>query len=468
MQSARGYRPRSVPFGPWLVLLLAIAPALAVRAEENVTPPPTTPRQSGQSAARYDPHAGVNPNGRIPRVDLPSDIAHPERWRYIPEGRLKPGNMFDRFLVSSFVGPIFFFDEEVGFGGGVAVTDIDFRDQRRREWAGMFFSMTTEGQQRYSVEWQRWLHHRELDGGGVVREGRSFLLGEVGYRRTLTRRFFGLGPETRKSDESDFVDELTLGSFGFEMSVPDPGSSWVIGASLAGQHTNISRGRVDDVDDTIDSFPELFEDGDSRDLMWVSGSLRYDTRDSVAQPYRGWVIGADADAAVVQDKGNAGVLTTVFASVVFPLPPLFHAGGDADEENPPTDTLGLGARLQWVNGDLPFWALPSLGGTDTLRGFVPHRWTGRAVWHAAAEYRFWFVPRGFKVTDSIRIERVGAALFVEAGTVEHRLDRLETAHVKWSGGVGMRFALERTTVFRIDLGISDDGANLALDTGLTF
>ena len=54
----------------------------------------------------YDPWEGIDPNGRIPKADFPKDIEHPERWRYIPEGRIKPGNPFQRFLVSSFIAPL--------------------------------------------------------------------------------------------------------------------------------------------------------------------------------------------------------------------------------------------------------------------------------------------------------------------------------------------------------------------------
>ena len=75
-------------------------------------------------------------DGRIPAVEKP--VKHPERWRYIPEGRIKPGNVFERFLISSFIAPFIFRDTDVGFGGGLALTDIDFREQRRREFLGLF------------------------------------------------------------------------------------------------------------------------------------------------------------------------------------------------------------------------------------------------------------------------------------------------------------------------------------------
>src|SRR5581483_2684683 len=89
----------------------------------------------------------------------------------------------------------------------IALTDIDFREQRRQEFLGAFFTYTTEGQQRYRAIWRHWLHHRNLPGGGVILEERSFLDGFGGYQKTLTRRFFGIGPDTRPSAESSYTDE---------------------------------------------------------------------------------------------------------------------------------------------------------------------------------------------------------------------------------------------------------------------
>ena len=43
-----------------------------------------------------------------------------------------------------------------------------------------------------------------------------------------------------------------------------------------------------------------------------------------------------------QSDGSLGAILTAYGSVAFRVPPLFHSGGDAREENPPTDTIALG------------------------------------------------------------------------------------------------------------------------------
>ena len=196
------------------------------------------------NSVSFDPWQGIDKDGRIPSIEKPADLKHPERWRYIPEGRLKPGNILRRFIVSSFIAPLIFHDSDVGFGGGVAITDIDFREQRRREFAGLFLSQTVEGQQSYTAVWRRWLHHREVPTGGVFQEERSFLKAWAGYEKSLTRRFYGFGAGTDDGDETSYTDQTAFGRFGFERAVPDPGDDLVIAASLRGEWHSLSDGEV--------------------------------------------------------------------------------------------------------------------------------------------------------------------------------------------------------------------------------
>ena len=411
---------------------------------------------------------GIEASGRIPKAKMPPGLKNPDRWRYIPEGRIVEGNFLERFLVTSFIAPIFFFERDIGAGGGVGVTDFDFRQQRRQEWAGIFGSYTTEGQQRYAVAWKRWIDHEDLPDGGVIQEERSFYDGALSYSRTLSRRFFGLGDNTRESSETDYTDQALRFGGTIHKSFPDPGSDPVFSLGFRFENHHLSRGGLDSKPNTKDVFVELFEEADTHDSFWLSGSLRYDTRDSQHNPYEGFSIGIAADSAPAQTHGDVGAVFSAFATGVIEVPGLFHDGGDADEENPPTDTVGAAVFVRDTVGNLPFFALPSLGGSNTLRGFIENRWTGESAWHAALEYRFWMLPRGIRFTDHIRIERVGLAPFVEVGTVDDELDEVFRASIKSSYGVGFRLSFERTVLLRADLGFSEDGLNFTFGFGLTF
>jgi outer membrane protein assembly factor BamA len=456
---------------PLCVLLILIflqsATCSLLFAEDTILPEKEAYTEKSRKL-QYDPYAGIDRDGRIPKVELPDDIKNPERWRYIPEGKIKPGNLFQRFLVSSFIVPLFFHEKDIGTGAGVAITDVDFRQQRRREFAGIFLSYTTEGQQRYSLLWQRWLHHRDLATGGVALEERSYIRGRIGYEKTLTRRFFGFGPDTEADDETSYTEEIGWTYLLVQQSVPGPGDDIVYELSIKGEKHNLDEGRVSGVPSTDEEYPVLFEKGDDYDILWLDGYLRYDTRDSQHIPYSGWMLEGGADVAPLQSNEDTAAIFTVNSSGVLKVPGLFHDSGDKDEEHPPTDTVAIGAMVQWTEGKLPYWAMPSLGGRNTLRGYIRNRFTGRALWHASAEYRFWTVPRGIRITDTVRVERLGAAAFYDIGTVSDDLDDLWSATVHDSYGFSLRFIMDRTAMFRADIGFSDEDTVFTFAYGLSF
>jgi len=430
----------------------------------------STPALAQSTDRKFDPWQGIEKDGRIPKVDKPDDLTNPERWRYTPEGRLKPGNVFQRFLVSSFVAPFFFRNSDVGFGGGIAITDLDFRQQRRREFAGIFLSYSVEGQQEYQVAWRRRLHHREASGGGVFQEERSFLKAWGGYEKSLTRRFYGFGSKTSEGEETSYTDQTAFGRFGFELALPDPGDNLVVGASVKGEWHSLSDGEVDNKPNTADMFTGTFIRADNHTMGWLELELRYDTRDSQRMPYRGFAVGAEIDSALMQSGWDLGSVFQIHGTKIVPLPPLFHEGGDSEEEHPPTDTVAFHLQTKATAGDLPFYSLPTLGGSRTLRGFITGRFRDRSMWHASAEYRFWVFTRGFPIpfTKALRVERVGLAFFGDTGSVANDWPDLFSSRVWASAGVGLRVTMERDAPFRVDVGFSSEGVEVTAGFGLSF
>ncbi len=381
---------------------------------------------------------------------------------------MPPGNIFQRFAVTSAVAPFAFKSSDAGFGGGLAIADIDFRGSRRREFLGVFGSYSTEQQQSYGAVWRRRLHHLELPEGGVLIEERSAIRAFAGYARTRTRRFFGLGPGTKNSEETRYEDERVELELGITKAYPDPGDDLVLSAGIVAEFHQLGDG-LGSEDNTSDNFKDLFDEASGRDLGWIQLGARWDTRDSQTNPYRGWHVGGLAEGALVQSRFQVGARYTIDASKVFPLPGLFHGWGDAQapEENPATDTLFFGFRTQFISGDLPFFSLPSLGGR-TLRGFVRGRFRDDAAWLGTAEYRFWLLERGIGFTRVLRIERLGAALFYDAGTVGDHLIQQFGNKVEHSYGVSLIASLERALPVRANFGFSRDGANITFGFGLSF
>ena len=428
----------------------------------------------------YDPYEGMDRSGRIPAIEKPADLPNPDRWRYIPEGRIKPGNFLQRFLVTSFVVPVVFRDPDTGTGGGLAITDIDFRAQRRREFAGFFFSYTSKKQQSYWGLWRRWLHHREVEGGGVLQEERSFVGLSGGYQKTLTRRFFGYGPNSDEDDEIKFTDELLELEVELEAAIPEPGANWVATLGLRAEYHSLSTNDFDcdeaapdrsvcpgDWDQTF-LFRRFIDNDDHERNGYLVTGIRWDTRDSQRNPYEGYRIGLTMQAPLAQNGGSVGALFRFDASTAFAVPGIFHSGAEGNEENPPTDTFAIGASLWHSEGSMPFTGLPTLGGSNTLRGYQAGRFRDDAAWHAGVEHRIWVIPRGFEITPTIRVERIGIAPFVEVGSVGDNGYDAVGNNVKLSYGVGLRILLERAAPFRVDFGFSEEGFQWTARFGYTF
>lgn len=427
-----------------------------------------SPAAFAQEAVSANNLGRMDRDGRISAYPRPDSLNNPRRWRYFPPERIVKGNFFDRLLVSSFIAPIFFRDSDVGTGGGVALTDIDFREQRRQEFAGIFLSYTTEGQQNYSFTWRRWQNHIDLPNGGVLQDERSHLTLRGGYKRSLTKRFFGFGDKTKEEDESSYTDEIYFLGINYQLSLPDAADNLILnlGASAASHY--LSDGEVSGAPSTADAFPVTFADAKSHQLLWLNAGIAYDTRDSQVNPYDGFAVGAQARNAVLQSGGDFGGRYKTFATIVFPVPPIFYSPPPVEEENPPTDTVGLYAELETSAGDLPFFARPTLGGSYRQRGYIENRFTGDALWFAGIEHRFWFLPRGFRIDEQMRVERVGLATFYEAGSVSDEISNLGDAEVKHSYGVGLRFTLERSAPFRVDIGFSEEDVEVSARFGLSF
>ncbi|MBX3464085.1 MAG: BamA/TamA family outer membrane protein [Planctomycetes bacterium] len=439
-------------------------------AQATIGPQGQDPRDPRPVPGVYDPYRGMDADGRIPKPDLPPDLERPERWRYTPPARIKPGGILERFLVSSFVTPIVFREADIGFGGGLALTDIDFRNQNYREFANVVLTYSAEGQQEYRVNWSSWLNHRVLPDGGVLREERGRLYARAGYSKTLTRRFFGFGSRTPASDETSYTEEFGEIGFGVRVPLPDPGSDWLLRVDLQAEHHGLSRGRVTGVPSMEEYLPEFqaaFADGDGDEMLWLLTQFGWDTRDSQAQPYEGKRLALNANTAW-RRGGEWGAVFTLDAQHIFALPPLLHRGAFGREENPPTDVLAFGAFVQDTAGDLPFYSLPTLGGTNTLRGYIQNRFTDRAATHFSAEYRLSLIPRGYAFTDTIRIERIGLGVFYEGGTVAAGIEDLHQGRYLDSYGIGLRIAFAREAVFRVDVGWSDEGSNFTIAFGNSF
>ena len=126
------------------------------------------------------------------------------------------------------------------------------------------------------------------------------------YSKTRTRRFFGFGADTSEAGESSYTDDFVDLGFGARYAVPEPGSNLILTGALRTELHNLSDGIVSGVPNLEQAYPGVFFSDEERNMGWFTAGIAYDTRDSQSNPYRGWVVQAIADAALLQSGGDVG------------------------------------------------------------------------------------------------------------------------------------------------------------------
>jgi outer membrane protein assembly factor BamA len=94
---------------------------------------------------------------------------------------------------------------------------------------------------------------------------------------------------------------------------------------------------------------------------------------------------------------------------------------------------------------VPFYLLPSLGGKNTLRGYLDYRFHDRDMQVFNAESRWGLFTH------------LDLAVFADAGKVAPVASDLDLTHLKTSYGVGFRLHNRTSTVARLDIGHSAEG-----------
>ncbi|MDB5105934.1 MAG: outer membrane protein [Fibrobacteres bacterium] len=129
-----------------------------------------------------------------------------------------------------------------------------------------------------------------------------------------------------------------------------------------------------------------------------------------------------------------------------------------------TGALGLSAQLQMENGDVPFRELSTADGDHGMRGLVRGKYRDRHLLLLQGEYKSYLPDYGWLSHPWFR-NRLGYAVFAEAGQVAH-----ETGDFAWDGfrpdfGFGLRYAMNPANRMniRVDIGFVDGSVAPAIN-----
>jgi hypothetical protein len=288
-----------------------------------------------------------------------------------------------------------------------------------RQWFGRD-TMLVDGSAAYS-----WNHYKAAQARVVMPKFANSRLALGTQLRWVDYRaidYFGVGPDTR---------ETALTQFG-------------ITATHVVAHATLRPTRWFDVDAEIGVLsPALRRDSplvraapqaDEPTFVPSQLTLKIDTRNFPEHPTSGLLL---RGATAYYDDRESGAFThRRHEGEIAGFVPMFG-------ERIVLGLHGMVVTTPRDEGSVPFYLLPSLGGSNSLRSFADYRFHDRNMAMANAELRL------------AMMTHVDLALFVDAGNVAPRIQELNLD--KRSYGAGLRFHTRRQTFARIDAATGAEG-----------
>jgi outer membrane protein assembly factor BamA len=288
------------------------------------------------------------------------------------------------------------------------------------------------------------LQYKNLDVfGGRFHTDIQFL-----HERVSSVRFFGIGPSSKKENETNMTEEVTGGYFIFGVNMT-PTLRLSLGETL--QRFEVGRGGVPGLPFTGDVFP---------DLPGIQGAtihaqrvaLIHDSRDSQITPTMGLYLSLFGEASTELLGSDADYLKA--GVEIIWLKPFF---------NQRLIFVGRGL-FEGTSGDssTPFQVLPTLGSVDTLRGFGENRFYGDARLLLNAEIRAKVLKmRIFGVDAEFEL-----APFVDFGKVFNSGEQFLDTRFEVTPGLGIRGIAPPSVVGHIEIAYSREGP--AIYVGLDY
>ena len=266
----------------------------------------------------------------------------------------------------------------------------------------------------------------------------------VHYLYLPTERFFGLGNDSRKLDESNYAhSQITANAFlGTRLS-----QSTKLGLVFGLAQNSISEGRDPDDISTTDLPPEVKEKIPGLDekisFYLLQFSLQHDSRNRLGNPSAGWRI--DLKGGFFQEITQAEYGFWKASADFRRYQHLFYDR---------VLVLRFAAEITESKSELriPFYYLSELGRRETIRGFRRGRFRDEDMIMGSLEYRYPVMTR-----DNFELG-VDAFFFIDAGQVAPdilSLFSMREFHVGFGGG--LRIFSKNGRILHIILGKSSDG-----------
>ena len=195
--------------------------------------------------------------------------------------------------------------------------------------------------------------------------------------------------------------------------------------------------KVSDVNPVMEEDPYFQQFKRKYFNVGIGGLIQYDTRDDVATPTRGMLLGANFK---LFGKYWGGAYNYEIIELEY---------RQFKNVFPPRSTLAWIAKSQIGLGDIPFTELPTFGSPFDLRGYYMGKYRDKSMAYGIVEYRHMFgSPAKYKSGNFWA--KCGFVAWVGTGTIgETPFDWNKS---KLNFGAGLRFQMQPGKNFRLDVG----------------
>ena len=248
--------------------------------------------------------------------------------------------------------------------------------------------------------------------------------------------FFGFGSDSATEDRTSYRLETTeySGTVGFR-----PVRKLELGGRGAIFNTNVGHG----TDQRFPSTEEVFEPNTTPGLdrqphyEYGGGFAKYDSRDHPGNPRSGGLY--EIEGGYYHDRKLGLYSFRRWRMEVQQYLPFFNE----------RRVIAFRGKLESTDANstqqVPFFLMPTVGGSEDLRGYREFRFRDKNALVFNLEYRW----EAFSGLDM--------ALFGDAGNVFQGVDDIRLNKLKTSYGFGFRFNTEQSVFWRIDFGFSPEG-----------
>jgi hypothetical protein len=270
--------------------------------------------------------------------------------------------------------------------------------------------------------------------------GHLELRADGGYQNAASVWYFGEGPDSSKSNKTDFRREFTTAHFSVLSHFFD--QKLTVGYAVGGLLVNVGPGDLSGTPSTDQIFTEANTPGLVHQSNFITGTatVKLDlSRPGFSNP-EGLQLEADDSQFFDQSGHNSNFhLLQTQATYYLPLTNGMR-------------TLVFRLRNQTAFAEypqaVPFYLQPTLGGPDDLRGYDRYRFYGNGNSVASGEYR-WSVSQMLEM-----------AVFGEGGNVYERPGLIGLRNLRGDGGFGFCIKNKQASIMRFDVGFSPEGVHV--------